>query len=127
MQPVMLSHIISQPFSYWDWRLWTTGPWTGDSGPLDPGLIIGTIVGVIILLLIANIIVITVIIVIKRTKKLETLIVKEHEGVSDITVNSNEAYGFKPSTFSMTQNTPSPTEEGVYEVPDQMEHDYTRS
>ncbi len=68
---------------------------------------------------------IIVIIVIKRTKK--TLIVTEHKGNSEITVNSNEAYGFKPSTFSMTQNTlygPGTTEKGVYEEPDQVQHDY---
>ncbi len=107
----------------------TPSPNTTPSTPetVEPlGLIIGAILGVIILLMIIFVItLIIVIIVIKRTKK--TLIVTEHKGNSEITTNSNEAYGFKPSTFSMTQNTlygPGTTEEGVYEEPDQVQHDY---
>ena len=102
-----------------------TPPTTAGTGD-NSGLLIGAILGVIILLMIVIVItLIIVIIVIKRTKK--TLIVTEHKGNSEITANSNEAYGFKPSTFSMTQNTlygPGTTEEGVYEEPDQVQHDY---
>ena len=100
---------------------------TTTPSPNTPSSIPETVeLGVIILLMIIFVItLIIVIIVIKRTKK--TLIVTEHNGNSEITTNSNEAYGFKPSTFSMTQNTlygPGTTEEGVYEEPDQVQHDY---
>ncbi len=100
---------------------------TGSEAPAqtDNSIIIGAIVAVIVFLIIAMVVanVAVIMIIVRRTKRVRNVVITEHNDHT-VQVSENEAYGIKPNTFNMTQNTMYGTGHAEELTEDGVENEY---